>query len=158
MHGIRCIRELIIREVYCGLSASCFIHIFISGRCKGNAGFAKALVHQGQFKLSISLRGVKTDSPEMFGIYMMVTDSGYRLIELGECLVKMGQMEYSGYVNPDNINDTGYSFRDICGLAVAMEDADMTTCFQYWKDEDVTPDIICVLRWTQRSRLRPRLS
>ena len=54
---------------------------------------------------------------------MMVTDSGYRLIKLGECLVKMGQMEYSGVFNPDNINDTGYSFRDICGLAVAMEDA-----------------------------------
>jgi hypothetical protein len=55
----------------------------------------------------------------MFGIYMMVADSGYRLIKLGECLVKMGQMEYSGIFNPDNINETGYGFKDICGLAVA---------------------------------------
>lgn len=65
-----------------------YIYSYPEGVKGRNAGFAKALVHQGQFKLSISLRGVKTDSPEMFGIYMMVTDSGYRLIKLGECLVK----------------------------------------------------------------------
>lgn len=86
----------------------------------------KGISSSGQFKLSISLRGVKTDCPEMFGIYMMVTDSGYRLIKLGECLVKMGQMEYSGIFNPDNINETGYGFKDICGLAVARRMQDMT--------------------------------
>lgn len=73
-----------------------YIYSYPEGVKGRNAGFAKALVHQGQFKLNISLRGVKTDSPEMFGIYMMVADGGYRLIKLGECLVKMGQMEYSG--------------------------------------------------------------
>ena len=72
-----------------------YIYSYPEGVKGRNVGFAKALVHQGQFKLNISLRGVKTDSPEMFGIYMMVTDGGYRLIKLGECLVKMGQMEYS---------------------------------------------------------------
>ena len=119
-----------------------YIYSYPEGVKGRNAGFAKALVHQGQFKLSISLRGVKTDSPEMFGIYMMVADSGYRLIKLGECLVKMGQMEYSGVFNPDNINDTGYSFRDICGLAVAREDARYDCMLSMWKDEDVTPDML----------------
>ena len=119
-----------------------YIYSYPEGVKGRNTGFAKALVHQGQFKLIISLRGVKTDSPEMFGIYMMVTDSGYRLIKLGECLVKMGQMEYSGVFNPDNINDTGYSFRDICGLAVAMEDARYDCMLSMWKDEDVTPDML----------------
>ena len=46
-----------------------YIYSYPEGVKGRNAGFAKALVHQGQFKLSISLRGVKTDSPEMFGIY-----------------------------------------------------------------------------------------
>ena len=69
---------------------------------------------------------------------MMVTDSGYRLIKLGECLVKMGQMEYSGVFNPDNINETGYGFKDICGLAVAREDARYDCMMSMWKDEDVT--------------------
>ena len=119
-----------------------YIYSYPEGVKGRNAGFAKALVHQGQFKLNISLRGVKTDSPEMFGIYMMVTDGGYRLIKLGECLVKMGQMEYSGVFNPDNINDTGYSFRDICGLAVAREDARYDCMLSMWKDEDVTPDML----------------
>ena len=119
-----------------------YIYSYPEGVKGRNVGFAKALVHQGQFKLNISLRGVKTDSPEMFGIYMMVTDGGYRLIKLGECLVKMGQMEYSGVFNPDNINDTGYSFRDICGLAVAMEDARYDCMLSMWKDEDVTPDML----------------
>ena len=119
-----------------------YIYSYPEGVKGRNVGFAKALVHQGQFKLSISLRGVKTDSPEMFGIYMMVTDGGYRLIKLGECLVKMGQMEYSGVFNPDNINDTGYSFRDICGLAGAMEDARYDCMLSMWKDEDVTPDML----------------
>ena len=109
-----------------------YIYSYPEGVKGRNVGFAKALVHQGQFKLNISLRGVKTDSPEMFGIYMMVTDGGYRLIK----------MEYSGVFNPDNINDTGYSFRDICGLAVAMEDARYDCMMSMWKDEDVTPDML----------------
>ena len=70
-----------------------YIYSYPEGVKGRNVGFAKALVHQGQFKLNISLRGVKTDSPEMFGIYMMVTDGGYRLIKLGECLVNT--VEYS---------------------------------------------------------------
>ena len=119
-----------------------YIYSYPEGVKGRNVGFAKALVHQGQFKLSISLRGVKTDSPEMFGIYMMVTDSGYRLIKLGECLVKVGQMEYSGVFNPDNINETGYGFKDICGLAVAREDARYDCMMSMWKDEDVTPDML----------------
>ena len=64
-----------------------YIYSYPEGVKGRNVGFAKALVHQGQFKLNISLRGVKTDSPEMFGIYMMVTDGGYRLIKLGEFLI-----------------------------------------------------------------------
>ena len=119
-----------------------YIYSYPEGVKGRNVGFAKALVHQGQFKLSISLRGVKTDSPEMFGIYMMVTDGGYRLIKLGECLVKVGQMEYSGVFNPDNINETGYGFKDICGLAVAREDARYDCMLSMWKDEDVTPDML----------------
>lgn len=119
-----------------------YIYSYPEGVKGRNVGFAKALVHQGQFKLNISLRGVKTDSPEMFGIYMMVTDGGYRLIKLGECLVKVGQMEYSGIFNPDNINETGYGFKDICGLAVAMEDARYDCMLSMWKDEDVTPDML----------------
>ena len=119
-----------------------YIYSYPEGVKGRNAGFAKALVHQGQFKLSISLRGVKTDSPEMFGIYMMVADSGYRLRKLGECLVKMGQMEYSGIFNPDNINETGYGFKDICGVAVAREDARYDCMLSMWKDEDVTPDML----------------
>lgn len=119
-----------------------YIYSYPEGVKGKNAGFAKALVHQGQFKLNISLRGVKTDSPEMFGIYMMVTDGGYRLIKLGECLVKVGQMEYSGVFNPDNINETGYGFKDICGLAVAREDARYDCMMSMWKDEDVTPDML----------------
>ena len=119
-----------------------YIYSYPEGVKGRNAGFAKALVHQGQFKLSISLRGVKTDSPEMFGIYIMVTDGGYRLIKLGECLVKVGQMEYSGVFNPDNINETGYGFKDICGLAVAMEDARYDCMLSMWRDEDVTPDML----------------
>lgn len=119
-----------------------YIYSYPEGVKGRNAGFAKALVHQGQFKLNISLRGVKTDSPEMFGIYMMVTDGGYRLIKLGECLIKVGQMEYSGVFNPDNINETGYGFKDICGLAVAREDARYDCMMSMWKDEDVTPDML----------------
>lgn len=119
-----------------------YIYSYPEGVKGRNVGFAKALVHQGQFKLNISLRGVKTDSPEMFGIYMMVTDGGYRLIKLGECLVKMGQMEYCGIFNPDNINETGYGFKDICGLAVAREDARYDCMLSMWKDEDVTPDML----------------
>ena len=51
-------------------------------------------------------------------------------------------MEYSGIFNPDNINETGYGFKDICGLAVAREDARYDCMMSMWKDEDVTPDML----------------
>ena len=51
-------------------------------------------------------------------------------------------MEYSGVFNPDNINETGYGFKDICGLAVAREDARYDCMMSMWKDEDVTPDML----------------
>ena len=54
----------------------------------------------------------------------------------------MGQMEYSGIFNPDNINETGYGFKDICGLAVAREDARYDCMLSMWKDGDVTPDML----------------
>lgn len=134
-----------------------YIYSYPEGVKGRNVGFAKALVHQGQFKLNISLRGVKTDSPEMFGIYMMVTDGGYRLIKLGECLVKMGQMEYSGIFNPDNINETGYGFKDICGLAVAREDARYDCMMSMWKDEDVTPDMLVFSGMDAKKQVEARI-
>ena len=45
-----------------------YIYSYPEGVKGRNVGFAKALVHQGQFKLNISLRGVKTDSPEMLSL------------------------------------------------------------------------------------------
>lgn len=134
-----------------------YIYSYPEGVKGRNVGFAKALVHQGQFKLNISLRGVKTDSPEMFGIYMMVTDGGYRLIKLGECLVKVGQMEYSGVFNPDNINETGYGFKDICGLAVAREDARYDCMMSMWKDEDVTPDMLVFSGMDAKKQVEARI-
>lgn len=119
-----------------------YIYSYPEGVKGQNVGFAKALVHQGQFKLNISLRGVKTENPEMFGVYMMVHDKGYTLIKLGDCLVKSGQGEYSGIFNPDNISLTEYNFKDICGLAVAREDARFDMMLSMWKDEDVTPDML----------------
>ncbi len=119
-----------------------YIYSYPEGVKGQNVGFAKALVHQGQFKLNISLRGVKTENPEMFGVYMMVHDKGYTLIKLGDCLVKSGQAEYSGIFNPDNISLTEYNFKDICGLAVAREDARFDMMLSMWKDEDVTPDML----------------
>ncbi|MGN0319420.1 MAG: hypothetical protein ACI4D1_00775, partial [Lachnospira sp.] len=110
-----------------------YIYSYPEGVKGENVGFAKALVHQGQFKLNISLRGVKTENPEMFGVYMMVHDKGYTLIKLGDCLVKSGQAEYSGIFNPDNISLTEYNFKDICGLAVAREDARFDMMLSMWK-------------------------
>ena len=37
---------------------------------------------------------------------------------------------------------TGYGFKDICGLAVAREDARYDCMLSMWKDEDVTPDML----------------
>ena len=130
-----------------------YIYSYPEGVKADNVGFAKALVYQGQFKLNISLRGIKTENPEVFGVYIMVNDGGYRLIKLGEAYIKAGQMEYSGVYNPDNIEQSGYAFKDICGLAVAREDARYDCMLSMWKDEDVTPDMLVFAGMDSRKQI-----
>ena len=98
------------------------------GRVKDkNVGFAKAEVRGGQFRLNMSLKGVYTDTPEIFGVYVMVERNALQskkltLLKLGTVLINRGVGQYADILNPENINSTGFTFDDIYGIAVARED------------------------------------
>lgn len=49
-----------------------YIYAYPGGVRDKNVGFAKAEVRNGQFKLTVSVKGVYTDTPELFGVYVMV--------------------------------------------------------------------------------------
>ena len=125
-----------------------YIYAYPGGVRDKNVGFAKAEVRNGQFKLTVSLKGVYTDTPELFGVYVMVDGKkhqpgGFTLLKTGTVMVNQGIGQYQDLFNPMNINQSGYTFEDISGIALARENEDFYRMFSLWEDcilntEDIT--------------------
>lgn len=125
-----------------------YIYAYPGGVRDKNVGFAKAEVRNGQFKLTISVKGVYTDTPELFGVYVMVDGKkhqpgGFTLLKTGTVIVNQGIGQYQDLFNPMNINQSGYTFEDISGIALARENESFYRMFSLWEDcilntEDIT--------------------
>ena len=125
-----------------------YIYAYPGGVRDKNVGFAKAEVRNGQFKLTVSVKGVYTDTPELFGVYVMVDGKkhqpgGFTLLKTGTVMVNQGIGQYQDLLNPMNINQSGYTFEDISGIALARENEDFYRMFSLWEDcilntEDIT--------------------
>lgn len=125
-----------------------YIYAYPDGVRDKNVGFAKAEVRNGQFKLTVSVKGVYTDTPELFGVYVMVDGKkhqpgGFTLLKTGTVMVNQGIGQYQDLFNPMNINQSGYTFEDISGIALARENEDFYRMFSLWEDcilntEDIT--------------------
>ena len=125
-----------------------YIYAYPGGVRDKNVGFAKAEVRNGQFKLTVSVKGVYTDTPELFGVYVMVDGKkhqpgGFTLLKTGTVMVNQGIGQYQDLFNPININQSGYTFEDINGIALARENEDFYRMFSLWEDcilntEDIT--------------------
>ena len=125
-----------------------YIYAYPGGVRDKNVGFAKAEVRNGQFKLTVSVKGVYTDTPELFGVYVMVDGKkhqpgGFTLLKTGTVMVNQGIGQYQDLINPMNINQSGYTFEDISGIALARENEDFYRMFSLWEDcilntEDIT--------------------
>ena len=125
-----------------------YIYAYPGGVRDKNVGFAKAEVRNGQFKLTVSVKGVYTDTPELFGVYVMVDGKkhqpgGFTLLKTGTVMVNQGIGQYQDLFNPMNIHQSGYTFEDISGIALARENEDFYRMFSLWEDcilntEDIT--------------------
>ena len=125
-----------------------YIYAYPGGVRDKNVGFAKAEVRNGQFKLTVSVKGVYRDTPELFGVYVMVDGKkhqpgGFTLLKTGTVMVNQGIGQYQDLFNPMNINQSGYTFEDISGIALARENEDFYRMFSLWEDcilniEDIT--------------------
>ena len=125
-----------------------YIYAYPGGVRDKNVGFAKAEVRNGQFKLTVSVKGVYTDTPELFGVYVMVDGKkhqpgGFTLLKTGTVMINQGIGQYQDLFNPMNINQSGYTFEDISGIALARENEDFYRMFSLWEDcilntEDIT--------------------
>ena len=92
-----------------------YIYSYPGGVKDKNVGFAKVEVVRGEIRLNINLRGVYTDTPELFGVYLLFAgyNSGeYQLLKAGDCMVQNGMAVYKGIFNSSNIDSTGYAFSD----------------------------------------------
>ena len=124
-----------------------YIYSYPGGVKDKNVGFAKVEVRAGEMRLNINLRGVYTDTPQMFGVHMLIDRDAsipgrYRLMKVGDCIVNNGMASYAGIFNASNIDNTGYASSDICGIAVANKGDRYYMMFSMWEDYDVNPDVI----------------
>ena len=125
-----------------------YIYAYPGGVRDKNVGFAKAEVRNGQFKLTVSVKGVYTDTPELFGVYVMVDGKkhqpgGFTLLKTGTVMVNQGIGQYQDLINPMKINQSGYTIEDISGIALARENEAFYRMFSLWEDcilntEDIT--------------------
>lgn len=117
-----------------------YIYSYPGGVKDKNVGFAKVEVVRGEIRLNINLRGVYTDTPELFGVYLLFAgyNSGeYQLLKAGDCMVQNGMAVYKGIFNSSNIDSTGYAFSDICGIGIANQADTFYMMFSMWKDESI---------------------
>ena len=82
-----------------------YIYAYPGGVRDKNVGFAKAEVRNGQFKLTVSVKGVYTDTPELFGVYVMVDGKkhqpgGFTLLKTGTVMINQGIGQYQDLFNP----------------------------------------------------------
>ncbi len=124
-----------------------YIYSYPGGVRDKNVGFAKVEIRAGEMRLNINLRGVYTDTPQMFGIHMLIdrddsVPGRYRLMKVGDCIVNNGMASYAGIFNAGNIDNTGYASSDICGIAVANKGDRYYMMFSMWEDYDINPDVI----------------
>ena len=124
-----------------------YIYFYPGGVKDKNVGFAKVEVRSGEMRLNINLRGVYTDTPQMFGVHMLIDRDDaipgrYRLMKVGDCLVNNGMASYAGIFNAGNIENSGYTSSDICGIAVANKGDRYYMMFSMWEDYDINPDVI----------------
>ena len=124
-----------------------YIYSYPGGVKDKNVGFAKVEVRAGEMRLNINLRGVYTDTPQMFGVHMLIDRDDaipgrYRLMKVGDCLVNNGMASYAGIFNAGNIENSGYMSSDICGIAVANKGDRYYMMFSMWEDYDINPDVI----------------
>lgn len=124
-----------------------YIYSYPGGVRDKNVGFAKVEIRTGEMRLNINLRGVYTDTPQMFGIHMLIDRDDsipgrYRLMKVGDCIVNNGMASYAGIFNAGNIDNTGYASSDICGIAVANKGDRYYMMFSMWEDYDINPDVI----------------
>ena len=95
----------------------------------------------GQFKLDITLQGVYTDAPCIFSIYLLTrSDKYFKTIYLGNTVVNSGHGKYKDILNPSNINNSGYAFKDICGIATTKNNDDFYRMYSLWDDETFLPE------------------
>lgn len=116
-----------------------YIYSYPGGVRDKNVGFAKAEIRNGQFKLAVSLKGVYTDTPEVFGVYFMVDkgnpqNGAFSLLKIGTVLVNQGIGQYQDILNPANLNQSQYTFEDVSGIAVGKEDNRFYMMFSLWED------------------------
>lgn len=105
-----------------------------------NTGFARVQVRNGQFKLELSLNNVHTDTPEIFGVYLMVRNGHkFNTIKLDNVIINSGCGTYKDLLNPANIRSTGYTFSDICGIAIANTDNNYYRMYTLWDDNPFNP-------------------
>lgn len=124
-----------------------YIYSYPGGVKDKNVGFAKVEVRSGEMRLNINLRGVYTDTPQMFDVHMLIDRDDaipgrYRLMKVGDCLVNNGMASYAGIFNAGNIENSGYTSSDICGIAVANKGDRYYMMFSMWEDYDINPDVI----------------
>ena len=124
-----------------------YIYSYPGGVKDKNVGFAKVEVRSGEMRLNINLRGVYTDTPQMFGVHMLIDRDDaipgrYRLMKVADCLVNNGMASYAGIFNAGNIENSGYTSSDICGIAVANKGDRYYMMFSMWEDYDINPDVI----------------
>jgi hypothetical protein len=114
------------------------------GGCRdGNVGFAKAEVRGGYFALNVTLCGVRRDTPEGMGIYLLFDRNAgqqtYNLLPVGTTVVNCGKGNFKDIFNPSDIASSGYCFDEIKGIAVLAKNDTYYTCFSLWEADTIDP-------------------
>ncbi len=112
-----------------------YIYSYGGGVRDKNTGFAKSELRDGVYKVSVTLKGVYTDVPENWNVYLVMTDN--ILLHIGNVVIAGGVGKYEDFLNGQDINGTGYAASDVRGIVVSKEKDGFYLLCGMWDDSDV---------------------
>lgn len=115
-----------------------YIYAYHAGEKGKNVGFAKIETRNMQSKFMISLKGIYTETPENYGIYLFVRDgNSINGIKVGNIMVNNGIGNFQEMFYPQNIADSGYSIEKINGIFIGNPNNKENILASQWEETDL---------------------
>ena len=115
-----------------------YIYAYQAGEKEKNVGFAKIETRNMQSQFTINLKGLYTETPENYGVYLFSRENDLiKGIKIGEMVVSNGIGNFHEIFYPQNIVNSGYSIDKINGIFIGNQNNKENILASQWDEIEI---------------------